>query len=510
MPWRVARQLLAFGKWGLGPAGEVQAAAARSPDRVAVVDEDRRVTYEELLAQVEAVAQTLQKLQAERVGVLCRNHRGAVEGMVAALVSGANAVLLNTHLKAPQLLEVVREQRLDVLCHDAEFIDWASSISGIELPWDRVARVHAPHLPAPGPPPAERPVPERPVSPGRPRRTARVVLLTAGTTGVPKGAALSRPPSPAPLLALLSRIPLRVGDRILIAVPLFGTWGHSALQAAFALRATVVLRRRFDPAETLRVMEAEGCTVLIAAPVMLERLLERPEQPPASLRLVVVGGSALRARLATRFMDAYGDVLYNVYGSTEVSCVSVATPSDLRRNPDTVGRPPRGTRVAVLGPAGELVPTGAVGRIFVSNSMLFSGYTSRESPTLGPERYQGMIATGDLGHLSDDELLFVDGREDDMIVSGGENVFPGPVETLIGELPQVQEVAVIGVPDATYGQSLAAFIVLREGESLGPEQVRTYVRAHLMRSSVPRDVTFLPGLPRNPAGKVIPRELPDR
>ncbi|MEU8927641.1 AMP-binding protein [Kitasatospora sp. NPDC048545] len=505
----MARQLLAFGKWGLGPAGEVHAAARRSPNSVAVVDEEGQVTYEELLVRVTEVARALQALRATRVGVLCRNHRGALEGMVAALVAGADAVLLNTHLKPAQLTDVALEQRLNVLCHEAEFAGWVDSVSTVELPWDGSVRVHAPRLPTTGSL-ADQQIPQRGRMPVWPRRrVGRVVVLTAGTTGVPKGAALSRPPSPKPLLALLTRIPLRVGDRVLIAVPLFGTWGHSAVQAALALRATVVMQRRFHPAETLRMLAEERCTVLIAAPVMLEQLLDRPEQTPPGLRLVLVGGAPLRARLATRFMDAYGEVLFNVYGSTEVSCVSVATPSDLRRSPDTAGRPPRGTRVTVLGQDGEQVPTGEVGRIFVSNALLFSGYTSCESTSPGLERRQGMIATGDLGHLDDDGLLFVDGREDEMIVSGGENVFPGPVETLIGQLPQVQEVAVIGVPDATYGQSLAAFIVLRKGAALEAEQVRAHIQAYLMRSSVPRDVTFLPSLPRNPAGKIIPRELPD-
>ncbi len=503
-PWRVARQLLAFGKWGLGPAGVLRAAAARSPDAVGIVDEEGRVTYQELLQQVRELSQTLRQSGAQRVGVLCRNHRAAVEGMAAALMAGADVVLVSTQLKAPQLLRLVRDQGLDVLCHEAEFASSAGPIRGIEVPWKETARFHAPEPVPTCPPPAEPSTQRRLGFPRLPQQSARVIMLTAGTTGVPKGATLSRPPGPAPLLSILSRIPLRVGDRILIAVPLFGMWGHGALQAAFALRATVVLQRRFDPVQTLRAVEDEQCTVLIVAPVMLERIMEQPHQPPPSLRLVVAGGSPLGSHLATRFMVAYGDVLYNVYGSTEVSCISIAVPSDLRRRPNTVGRPPRGTRVALLGPDGQSVPTGSVGRIFVRSAMLFSGYTSSRSCIPGPEQHRGMVATGDLGHLDADGLLFVDGREDDMIISGGENIFPGPVEALIADLPQVRDVAVVGVPDATYGQSFSAFVVLREGMFLDADQIRAHVRANLTRPSVPRDVTFLPSLPRNPAGKVVP------
>jgi acyl-CoA synthetase (AMP-forming)/AMP-acid ligase II len=227
---------------------------------------------------------------------------------------------------------------------------------------------------------------------------------------------------------------------------------------------------------------------------------------PTPLRVVAVSGSALPGGLATRFMDAYGDVLYNLYGSTEASWVSIATPEELRHAPNTAGRPPHGTRVSIVSQAGAPMPPGHTGRILVGNEMLFEGYTNGTSGA----RQDGLLATGDLGHVDQDGLLYVDGREDDMIVSGGENVFPSEVEDLLAGLPQVREVAVVGVPDAEFGQRLVAWIALYPGEVLDADAVREYVRRNLARFAVPRDVRFVRALPRNATGKVVPRDLPGR
>jgi acyl-CoA synthetase (AMP-forming)/AMP-acid ligase II len=204
-------------------------------------------------------------------------------------------------------------------------------------------------------------------------------------------------------------------------------------------------------------------------------------------------------------MDEFGDVLYNLYGSTEASWASIATPEELRADPRCAGRPPHGTRVAILDGAGMPLPAGQVGRVFVGNDMLFDGYTSGGHDR---ESHQGLLATGDLGHLTSDGLLHVDGREDDMVVSGGENVYPSAVEHVLAQLPQVGEVAVAGVPDAQWGQRVSAWLVLRPGERLDADAVREYVRLHLDRFSVPRDVYFVARLPRNATGKVVARHLP--
>ena len=496
-PIRVVSQLNALRRWGWSLAGELRQAAARDPGRVAVVDErGATMTYQELLERSERLARSLRShlgVQAgDRVGVLCRNHHGLIEAIVAAMLLGADAVLVNTGLSAAQLNTVAEEQGLRVLVHDGEFTD---RVLGLPAEVHRVDERRHEELIAAA-------VPGEQLQP--PERDGRTIVLTSGTTGAPKGARRPTPHGFGPLVSIIDRIPLHARNTTMIAAPIFHTWGYAALQVSFALRATVVLHRRFDPAATLTALVAQRCDAMFAVPVMLQRLMEvEPPLPRPPLKVVAVSGSALPGNLATAFMDRYGDVLYNLYGSTEVSWASIAGPRELRAAPTTAGRPPHGTRLAILDENGRPVRDGEVGRIFVGNEMLFEGYTSGA----GRERRDGLLDTGDLGRLDANGLLFVDGRADDMIVSGGENVFPSEVEDLIARLPQVREVAVIGVPDPDYGQRLAAFLALRPGETLDPDAVREYVRRYLARFSVPRDVVFVKYLPRNATGKVLSREL---
>jgi acyl-CoA synthetase (AMP-forming)/AMP-acid ligase II len=231
----------------------------------------------------------------------------------------------------------------------------------------------------------------------------------------------------------------------------------------------------------------------------------RANYDTSSLRVVASSGSALSGALVTEFMDTFGDILYNFYGSTEVSWGTVAGPSDLRASPTTAGTPPLGTKLAVLDAEGDPMPIGATGRIFVGNDMLFDGYTDG-----GNRDVKGsLMDTGDLGYFDADGRLCVSGRQDEMIISGGENVFPRPVEEALAFLPQVKEVAVVGVPDAEFGQRLAAYIVLREGSRLDADLVRAFIRHRLPKFAIPRDVSFLDELPRNPTGKILKRLLVD-
>jgi len=199
----------------------------------------------------------------------------------------------------------------------------------------------------------------------------------------------------------------------------------------------------------------------------------------------------------------FGEVLYNLYGSTEVAWATIATPADLRAAPGTAGRPPMGTIVKLLDADGREVAGGESGRIFVANELMFEGYTGGG----GKEIVQGLMSTGDVGHFDAQGRLFVDGRDDEMIVSGGENVFPREVEDLLSNHAGIEEAAVVGVPDEQFGQRLKAFVVARNGTKLSEAAVKDYVKANLARFQVPRDVVFLAELPRNATGKVLKRDL---
>lgn len=496
------KQLLSLNKWGFNLAGGYAAGAAYSPDRLAVIDDRGDRTFAEMDYRTTALAGAMATAgfgAGDAIGLLSRNHAGMVETMVAAGKLGVDVALLNAGLAARTIEQIVQRHRLSALFVDGDLEELVQYLHA-DLP-----RFNTDLRP---------PVPDRytiddliemgetdfrvPAHPGR------LIVLTSGTSGVPKGARRPHPKGFGTIAALLSRIPLEMESAMLIPAPLFHTWGLAGLQLSTALRSTVILPERFDAQECLRLVAEHGVTTMIVVPTMVNRILDLPPAVRArydtsSLRHVISCGAPLAGATVLRFMDAYGEILYNVYGSTEVSWATIATPADLRFAPTTAGRPPLGTRVAVLGPDHKPVPIGATGHVFVGNHMLFDGYVNAAPP----DEAHGMLDTGDVGYFDVNGRLFIAGRDDEMIISGGENVFPRPVEEALSHLPQVSEVAVVGVPDPEFGQRLAAFVVKQEGSGLDPEMVRTYIRHRLSRFSVPRDVTFLPALPRGETGKIL-------
>ena len=291
---------------------------------------------------------------------------------------------------------------------------------------------------------------------------------------------------------------------------MFHSWGIVHFALGLSLGSTLVLRRRFTPEDALSAVAQHECTALAVVPVMLQRMLEIPQDvaeryDTSSLRVIAVSGSALPGELALRVMDRFGDVLYNLYGSTEVAWATIATPEDMRAAPGTAGRPPRGTVVKLVDEQGREVPRGETGRIFVGNEMMFEGYSGGG----GKEIVEGLMSSGDVGHFDAGGRLFIDGRDDEMIVSGGENVFPREVEDLLVDHDAVDEVAIVGVPDEDWGQRLRAFVVPVKGSSPTADDLKAHVKRNLAAYKVPREIVFLEELPRNATGKVLKRELTD-
>jgi len=277
---------------------------------------------------------------------------------------------------------------------------------------------------------------------------------------------------------------------------------------ALSLGSTALLSRRFDPEAALGLVERNEATAMIVVPAMLQRILALGRGRIADfdtgrVRTIFCAGSQLPGVVATETMDVFGEVLYVLYGSTEVAYATVATPADLRAAPTTVGAPVLGASVRLLDGDGREVPAGESGRIFVSNGIEFEGYTDGATK----EVIDGLMSSGDVGHFDAAGRLFIDGRDDDMIVSGGENVFPQEVEELLLCHPAVADAAVVGVPDDEFGSRLAAFVVAAEGTELDPEDLRELVRSNLARYKVPREVRVVGDLPRNATGKILRREL---
>jgi acyl-CoA synthetase (AMP-forming)/AMP-acid ligase II len=510
-PGKAARIAATFVRWGASPATGIATAAIHHPHATALIDERGSLTFEQVHRRSNALAHAFERMgigYGDGVGIMCRNHRGFVEATLAAAKLGAGALYLNTMFAGPQLAEVTRREGPKALVYDEEF---AELLGGVDESVQRVvawtdgdADPAAPTLDTLIASVGDsnlKPPPDKP----------RFVILTSGTTGTPKGAQRSSPDGLLSVAALLDKIPFHSRETMMVAAPLFHSWGFFHFIMGLPTASTLVLRRRFDPEETLRAVQEHRAQVLAVVPVMLQRILRLPEETLtsydlSSLRITSVSGSALPGELATEWMDRFGDTVYNLYGSTEVAYATVATPADLRAAPGTAGRPPRGTVVRILDEAGRPLPQGEVGRIFVGNEMSFEGYTGGG----GKEAIDGLLCSGDVGHFDSAGRLFVDGRDDEMIVSGGENVFPREVEDLLADHEAVVEVAVIGVEDDEYGQRLKAFVVVAEEVQVSEEDLKGHVKAHLAGYKAPREIEFLAELPRNATGKILKRDLQAR
>jgi len=506
-PMRLARMLgalRAYGPFGAAP----RIAALRHGERDAIVDERGALTFDELDERVDRLANALRAQglgPGASLGIFCRNHRSALIAAFAASRVGMKGVWFNTAFSAPQAREVATREGIDLLVHDVEL---AEAVADVAPPHGRVSV-------AIGDPSADEL--DRliaggdPTPPPRPRRAGKIVLLTSGTTGTPKGAPRPEPRSLTLPGALLERMPMRAAETTLIGPPLFHGTGFIIALLSLSLGSTLVLRPRFDAAQFLDDAAAHRATTWCVVPIMLQRILALGEQEIrrrdlSSLRVLFCAGSQLPAEVAQQATDVLGDVIYNLYGSTEVSVATLATPVDVREAPRSVGRPALGVRIRILDESGRKVSRGSTGRIFVGTTSPFEGYTGGETK----EIIGGLMSTGDVGHFDADGRLYIDGRDDEMIVSGGENVFPREVEELLVTHPAIVDAAVIGVEDLEFGQRLRAFVVTQDGHPLDVEAVRSFVRDNLARYKTPRDVVFLAELPRNPTGKVLKRDLAAR
>jgi len=514
-PDRYLKMAAAMRREGMSMTVGFASAAQRCPDRPALIDEVGSLTWRQLDERINALGAALQALrtgQPKVVGVMCRNHRGFVEAVVASSRIGSDVVLLNTSFAGPALADVVNREGVETVIYDEEFtatVDRALADTPDTtriLAWTdgqhelTVEKLIADHAG---------------LQPERTGRKGRMILLTSGTTGRPKGAKQSGGGAGiGTLKAILDRTPWRAEETIVIVAPMFHAWGFSQLIFAASMACTVVTRRKFDPEATLDLIDRHKATGLAVVPVMFDRIMDLPAEvrnrySGHSLRFAAASGSRMRPDVVTAFMDQFGDVIYNNYNATEAGMIATATPQDLRAAPDTAGRPAGGTEIRILESEFNEVPTGEVGSIYVRNDTQFDGYTEG-STDRGKAFHAGFMSSGDVGYLDEAGRLFVVGRDDEMIVSGGENVYPIEVEKTLAAHPEVAEAAVIGVDDEEYGQRLAAFVVLEPGGSATPDVLKQHVRDNLANYKVPRELSVLDELPRGNTGKVLRNELKSR
>lgn len=482
-----------------GPvATPVRVGARRHPHTVAVIDESRSITYRALDESTDRLAVALRADgygSGTVVGTLCRDHVRLVQVMVAAGKLGARLVLLNTSMSARQTAEVCIREGVTLLMYDAEFDSVIEHVPAVER---IVVDTGVDELIDSSP---------KGRTPVRPRSPGTLVLLTGGTTGVPKGAQ-RKVTSPFGAAQLLDRIPLPVGGTTFFAAPMFHGTGLSLFLLSLSLGSTNILARKFDPEEVLRQIESRKVTTLVLVPTMMHRILlckkSIESRDTSSLRIIFSAGSAIPISVGNEAIARFGPVLYNLYGSSEVGVVAVAQPKDWIAAPGTAGRPPASVTVRLYDSDDKpVIKANRTGTVFAGSGLSFDGYTGGGTK----KAIDGLLSTGDVGHWDAAGRLHIDGRDDDMIVSGGENVFSGEVEDLLYAHSAISEAAVLGVADEEFGQRLAAAIVLGPDQKLAADEVKAYVKANLARYKVPRDVWFVDTLPRTASGKLLRRNL---
>ncbi|WP_071289379.1 AMP-binding protein [Mycolicibacterium llatzerense] len=505
LPHRLVQVLQALDTYGpFGAAPRI--AAIRHGAYPAIADERGELTYAEFDEAVDRIANALRQRLApgDTVGILCRNHRGPLIVAFAASRAGVNAVWLNTAFSARQAAEVANREGVDLLVHDVEFTDLVADIEArkgtfvadIDSATDDLDALAADASPK---------------APPAPAKQGRIILLTSGTTGTPKGAPRAEPRSFILPGGLLERLPMRAREATIIGPPLFHGTGLLIAIMTIALGSKLVLRRKFDAEQLVSDIEKHSATTVCVVPVMLQRVLGLGDDTvrgydTSSLRAIFCAGSQLPAAVATAAQGLLGDVVYNLYGSTEVALATMATPADVREAPTSVGKPMLGCRIRIIDDNGNEVPTPGTGRIFVGAATQFEGYTGGGTK----EFIDGLMASGDVGHFDEKGRLYIDGRDDDMIVSGGENVFPVEIEELLVTHPAIVEASAIGVDDEEFGKRLRAFVVTVSGAEVSEADLKQFVKDNLARYKVPREVVFLDELPRNPTGKVLKRDLANR
>ncbi len=505
----LASDIMKWGEFGMLPSLN----ARRTPDRAALIDEDGAFSYRELDEAAHAVANGLIDKGVkggDGVAILARNHRWFVIANYGAARVGARIILLNSEFSGPQIKEVSEREGAKIIIYDDEYTD---AVGKAEPPLGKLRALGVnPDSDEPSGSTDETlaDLIERSSSQPAPKASkhASIIILTSGTTGTPKGANRSTPPTLAPVGGILSHVPFKANEITSLPAPMFHALGYLHATIAMFLGSTLVLRRKFKPPLVLEDIEKHKVTAMVVVPVMLSRILdtlEKMDKKPdlSSLKIIFVSGSQLGAELANRALKDIGPVVYNMYGSTEIAFATIARPEDLERNASTVGPVVKGVKVKILDDNGNEVPQGDVGRIFVGNAFPFEGYTGGGHKQI----IDGLMSSGDVGYFDEYGLLYVSGRDDEMIVSGGENVFPAEVEDLISGHEAVVEATAIGVEDKEWGHRLRAFVVKKEGSDVDADAIKHYVRDHLARYKVPREVIFLEELPRNPTGKILKREL---
>jgi acyl-CoA synthetase (AMP-forming)/AMP-acid ligase II len=463
----------------------ISAIAQRFPDRPALVEPTGVTTYAELAQRSAALTAGLYRLGVQRgavVMVCLGNRREHLETLLAVAHLGAAALPVDPQATPAEMSDLVNRFQPAALIAEEPPADWPAerpcvALTGPGVPYEQLVQTGGEWDGAPA---SDDPL---------------FIMLSSGTTGKPKGAVVSHAAMAFRFLVQVVTFRFSAEDRYLNLMPLHTGGGRSFTLSHLYLGATVWLLPRFDARAADRLVREEGITATCVVPTMLHRIVAAGGGPWPTMRVLISSGAPLPAADREAVLRQLTPNLYDYYASVETGGVALLGPSEHGRKPGSVGRPIWGTEVQLAGAA----RVGDVGEVWYRSPGMISGYFGGE----GREAFQdGWYRTGDLGRFDEEGFLFLVGRSKEMIITGGVNVFPAEVEAALRELPQIDDAAVVGVPDSEWGERVIAFVVLAPGGHLPPEELERTLRAQLAGPKRPKAVIALPTLPRNAGGKV--------
>ncbi len=476
--------------------------ARRRPDTLAVADTQRVLTYKRLVTLATVMRDlVLRETQVPRVGIVLPSSAAMAATIYGTLWAGRTAIPINFMLQPRELEEVIRDSGIDLIITIRHFASMLEKLPARKLFLEDAGLKHrlifALLKPRPRPPETD------------PHDTA-VILYTSGTSGVPKGVCLTHDNLLSNTRACVEHAQLKTDHLFLGMIPQFHGYGLTALLfAPITIGSTVYYLPRFNPTQAVETIRQRRISVLVAIPSMLSailRLKSVDRTALSSLQLVVSGGEPLPATVFEGWRDRFGIELLEGYGMTETSPVmSINVPG--ANKPGSVGRAIPGIEFRIVDENDRALGTNQEGEIQVRGPHVMPGYYNKPDETRAAFREDGWFCTGDVGKIDEDGFAWITGRKKEMIIVGGENVFPREVERALEQHPAVAEAAVIGRKDASRGEVVVAYVILREGAEATEIALRNHCRDHLAGYKIPRDVFIVADLPRGPTGKVLKRQL---
>ena len=454
-----------------------------SKNKYALKNGKQEMTYLELfnrsLNLASLFAEKFGVKNKQKIGVLCRNDFFVVESMFALSALGANVYFLNIDMAKNQLFELIEHLKLDFVVHSLDNFENKTELSTKFLAKHEIEIALF-----------ENRIVKRIKLKGI--RKGDIVVLTGGTVGISRAAKrkASIKDYSNPFFAVLTELDLDNYSSIYIAPPLFHGFGLSSLMIAFLLGVEVYFADKFNVKESLEMIEKNKIEVVCLVPLMLQRMLDEDYLKLKSIKRVISGGAPISPVLVVETLSKMGDVLYNLFGTSEAGFSVMSNPQILKKHPASIGRPIRGVKMRIVDEDEKVLPVNSVGRIFIKAAWSMNNKNKK------------WVDTGDLAYKDVDGNLFLCGRADEMIVSGGENVFPSVLENTLLEHENIKDAAVIGVDDVEFGQRLKAFVVVEPDSKLSEMNILKWLKTKVARFEMPVKIEILEKLPYTDVGKL--------